>query len=294
MVNLEKPEISIHPPRAGRDYPFLPPAERQTYFNPPAPCGAGRYVPGSRLRTSYFNPPAPCGAGPRAVRRALFLHQFQSTRPVRGGTRRCPRPARWCTPFQSTRPVRGGTLRIMPQTDTQEFQSTRPVRGGTAVGNRLHLHFGISIHPPRAGRDVVVLAEDIAAWISIHPPRAGRDDDVLAEAGAQPTFQSTRPVRGGTMWLRTFAIPIGISIHPPRAGRDTLAIPASEVPSLFQSTRPVRGGTPASYTCEGTTRFQSTRPVRGGTGCATRLTHKSGISIHPPRAGRDYGRCEVY
>ena len=79
-------EISIHPPRAGRDKDpptmttkyqnFNPPApcgaghgafyqyQKTGYFNPPAPCGAGLlYALADKLGTGYFNPPAPCGAG---------------------------------------------------------------------------------------------------------------------------------------------------------------------------------------------------------------------------------------
>ena len=33
-------------------------------------------------------------------------------------------------------------------------------------------------------------------------------------------FQSTRPVRGETAFLRVFNKPVNISIHSPRAGRD--------------------------------------------------------------------------
>ena len=56
----------------------------------------------------------------------------------------------------------------------------------------------ISIHPPRAGRDLAALRRPVNSDISIHPPRAGRDFDNLE--------------------LRE--ITDEISIHPPRAGRD--------------------------------------------------------------------------
>ena len=57
--------ISIHPPRAGRDHVKFSPPHFSCNFNPPAPCGAG---PG--LRPSLHKPT-----------------RFQSTRPMRGGTR---------------------------------------------------------------------------------------------------------------------------------------------------------------------------------------------------------------
>ena len=56
----------------------------------------------------------------------------------------------------------------------------------------------ISIHPPRAGRDVVVAHHHLVVAISIHPPRAGRDGGVAVILKGVALFQSTLPVRGGT------------------------------------------------------------------------------------------------
>ena len=56
------------------------------------------------------------------------------------------------------------------------FQSTRPVRGGT--------------------RNSITHVVD--EQISIHPPRAGRDVAEGDEIPFTKIFQSTRPVRGGT------------------------------------------------------------------------------------------------
>ena len=172
------------------------------------------------------------------------VSKFQSTRPVRGGT-----TVRYVGMgsggFQSTRPVRGGTLNDMFWGATKRFQSTRPVRGGTSWfhHNALFPEL-ISIHPPRAGRD---------APSSTTTPKT-RHFNPPAPCGAGPStvsvlvpllliFQSTRPVRGGTMRKHTpkpctryFNPPapcgagpsggdlvesiLAISIHPPRAGRD--------------------------------------------------------------------------
>ena len=57
-----------------------------SHFNPPAPCGAGRQILRGRGHGLYFNPPAPCGAGPGTMSRITIFRQFQSTRPLRGGT----------------------------------------------------------------------------------------------------------------------------------------------------------------------------------------------------------------
>ncbi|EFR40730.1 hypothetical protein HMPREF9162_2205 [Selenomonas sp. oral taxon 137 str. F0430] len=57
------------------------------------------------------------------------------------------------------------------------FQSTRPVRGATAAAG---------VHT--RGSDV-----------SIHAPRAGRDLLRTESRYSHPLFQSTRPVRGATI-----------------------------------------------------------------------------------------------
>ncbi len=168
-------QISIHPPRAGRDTP-----------------GFAEIIPDS----ISIHPPR---AGRDAsIRLSLTGVIFQSTRPVRGGTKALcnlgvcvnisihppragrddrafsyyDRPAR----FQSTRPVRGGTRAEVTRHMPLRFQSTRPVRGGTA-------------QPPSAF---------LCDAISIHPPRAGRDKGTHVVPTEPKEFQSTRPVRGGT------------------------------------------------------------------------------------------------
>ena len=60
-------------------------------------------------------------------------------------------------------------------------------------------------------------------------------------------FQSTRPVRGGTLRQLYDNALYQISIHPPRAGRDLRACKIVYPRIRFQSTRPVRGGTAISY-----------------------------------------------
>ena len=83
---------------------------------------------------------------------------------------------------------------------------------------------GISIHPPRAGRDAIIDQALKLLSISIHPPRAGRDLMMLSMLVVLPIFQSTRPVRGGTTTIASLSGSKKISIHPPRAGRDTKAV----------------------------------------------------------------------
>ena len=107
-------------------------------------------------------------------------------------------------------------------------------------------------------------------------------------SGLMCSFQSTRPMRGGTNPRTEVCIADYISIHPPHAGRDPEIEGVMEDEDLFQSTRPMRGGTirllpqlrgendfnppaPCGAGLVGNGAevvaelFQSTRPVRGGT-----------------------------
>ena len=171
--------------------------------------------------------------------------------------------------------------------------------------------------------------------ISIHAPRAGRDIPQTMAGMSPAIFQSTRPVRGATGershepgqgHISIHAPRAGrdhlegnrpegwtISIHAPRAGRDKLTGLVQGSNIIFQSTRPVRGATPIFPRCgvdrlisihapragrdamfgnmqTESTLFQSTRPVRGATYGKRKPAETVGISIHAPRAGRDIGR----
>ena len=100
----------------------------------------------------------------------------------------------------------------------------------------------ISIRAPRAGCDDDLMAHAPVADVSIHAPRAGRDVFFGWRAKFRHAFQSTRPVWGAT-WMRASVLMIGsfqsthpvrgattswagtsrsdiISIHAPRAGCD--------------------------------------------------------------------------
>ena len=57
-------------------------------FNPPSPCGEGRLWWCRRGYPGDFNPPSPCGEGLRGGLTPEARQEFQSTLPVRGGTRR--------------------------------------------------------------------------------------------------------------------------------------------------------------------------------------------------------------
>ena len=65
--------ISIHPPRVGWDQMRLWVVQETRNFNPPTPCGVGRYTPRSAARPGNFNPPTPCGVGPPSTSRTRDL-----------------------------------------------------------------------------------------------------------------------------------------------------------------------------------------------------------------------------
>ena len=85
-------DISIHPPRAGRDYRIPIYGYLPQYFNPPAPCGAG--------------PPVMYSAAPAPV---ISIHPPRAGRDYKADAEKLP-----SVQFQSTRPVRGGTLLSFP------------------------------------------------------------------------------------------------------------------------------------------------------------------------------------
>ena len=303
--------ISIHPPRAGRDrrgdrsyrttcgFQSTRPVRGGTgswwtvrrslrHFNPPAPCGAGPTVEITDRPKGNFNPPAPCGAGLVVQPDKSKRIGFQSTRPVRGGTGH--RGDAQHRAQISIHPPRAGRdeQNCVKKVSTPVFQSTRPVRGGTLDQLILVHQCAISIHPPRAGRDGrSEYRGDIRVPISIHPPRAGRDVTVGGFALMMIDFNPPAPCGAGHD-RRRGGIPGGVNFNPPApcgAGRQSGNWAWRRIG--FQSTRPVRGGTATVAIHFSSKAFQSTRPVRGGTRLFPFLLANSGISIHPPRAGRD-------
>ena len=178
--------------------------------------GATRSPPSRRCTPRNFNPRAPCGARHKSVVIVNSAMIFQSTRPVRGATLlflrlklrrihfnpRAPcgaRPRRGTTTnsttlFQSTRPVRGATTRKDILRHEWEFQSTRPVRGATMGQAAREADGWISIHAPRAGRDIYLVPQvGVLFVISIHAPRAGRDQERQARDRGASHFNPRAP-----------------------------------------------------------------------------------------------------
>ena len=102
-------------------------------------------------------------------------------------------------------------------------------------------------------------------------------------------FQSTRPVRGGTRTLPA-SLRAMLNFNPPAPCGAGL-LPAGFHPNqhYFNPPAPCGAGPGHHVFCASGDVFQSTRPVRGGTPSSEIVRSATGISIHPPRAGRDAG-----
>ena len=159
-----------------------------------------------RRPRQYFNPPAPCGAGPG---------WFTGTVSGLGISIHPPHAGRDC----------GGTHRRQPGHD---FNPPAPCGAGRFRKVAQRGHKAISIHPPRAGRDVSPqMLPSRSSMISIHPPRAGRDQQRQGTRHIVVTFQSTRPVRGGTNLLPP-TMPSNTDFNPPAPCGAGQRLPTSE------------------------------------------------------------------
>ena len=159
----------------GATSPLPPSSIPSQSFNPRAPCGARRCPKAIHSCVAFvsihapragrdaespqcageplcFNPRAPCGARPLNRQDANALRCFNPRAPC--GARRKRRV------FGSSR---------------KRFQSTRPVRGATVIGGLRSRFVRVSIHAPRAGRDLHIRGHGREIGVSIHAPRAGRD-----------------------------------------------------------------------------------------------------------------------
>ena len=168
--------ISIHPPRVGRDPLFSKITIPIRYFNPPSPCGEGRFQPVQLRLLSDFNPPSPCGEGP-VSHLQIWPRDLISIHPPRVG--RDPRfESRWAVSryFNPPSPCGEGLHERFYAGDGGYFNPPSPCGEGPSSPMFSRINVSISIHPPRVGRDrLAVLDFQTARNISIHPPRVGRD-----------------------------------------------------------------------------------------------------------------------
>ena len=212
--------------------------------------------------------------------------------------------------FQSTRPIRGATRRWRGWPRGGRISIHAPHTGRDQDCGILRVEQRISIHAPHTGRDGANLAPLRVSRISIHAPHTGRDPVFDEEYRIPLEFQSTRPIRGATVSIinpyyvemdfnprapygaRLQAligtVPAGfISIHAPHTGRDVFCLAAESCFTYFNPRAPygarLRGlahlpgqknfNPRAPYgarphggdSVHQRGQFQSTRPIRGAT-----------------------------
>ena len=243
-------EISIHPPLAGWDTPFLRLRIFRQYFNPPTPCGVGRLIVSVNHRESRpisihpplagwdknsrsisaarenFNPPTPCGVGHWNMKPPAKNTYFNPPTPCGVGRRSDRGSTQTEKHFNPPTPCGVGPAGEFKLLVPFTFQSTHPLRGGTSGRSTIRFPDPISIHPPLAGWD-----------------RTG----VRAYQGITE-FQSTHPLRGGTVFGYA-AFARNRNFNPPTpcgVGHDATVL--TEIGYIFQSTHPLRGGTEIFWT----------------------------------------------
>ncbi len=170
------------------------------------------------------------------------------------------------------------------------FQSTRPVRGATMGVVFRRTAPWVSIHAPRAGRDANHTALSSLLRVSIHAPRAGRDNHGRHCKAFNQWFQSTRPVRGAT-WVRPRPCFL-IGCFNPRApcgarpgGHFHAAVPSDSFNPRAPcgARRIVLQVVSGSIDC-----FNPRAPCGARLDKVCRDARAGYVSIHAPRAGRDF------
>ena len=194
------------------------------YFNPRAPCGARLQMVHLAPIATLISIHAPHAGRDAQVRSASATLQISIHAPHAGRDSRCrlshSRPAH----FNPRAPCGARQNKEYRYLSPVVFQSTRPMRGATYSARRSQRTSQISIHAPHAGRDRRQEPEVHHAEISIHAPHAGRDRRPAAATQSSTRFQSTRPMRGATLF----------NVN-------------AEGVCIFQSTRPMRGATAKVY-----------------------------------------------
>ena len=225
---------------------------------------------------------------------------------------RRPAPAAGWPRFLSTSPAWGTTEAARRAILEGGFLSTSPAWGTTLDRLECFPHFGISIHVPRVGDDVLPGRGASQRFLHFYPrpPRGGRPSGFAAPQYPAVDFYP-RPPRGGRqMPVVMHRRNRGISIHVPRVGDDTrwnapckTCCISIHVPRVgddrhgdcsgarglsFLSTSPAWGTTCGPSFQIGNYIFLSTSPAWGTTRVsAWPVSMISRISIHVPRVGDD-------
>ena len=170
--------ISIHPPLTGRD-------------------GAARGF-GTAFPISIHPPLA--GRDPGTMSRITIFRQFQSTRPLRGGT--WLQPQRKVNGHISIHPPLAGRDLLMGSSAMSIANFNPPAPCGAGQMREILGTNRYDFNPPApcgAGLQFRHIGEPVLYFNPPAPCGAGPTKITVVDFHA--SFQSTRPLRGGTVWL---------------------------------------------------------------------------------------------
>ncbi len=253
-----------HAPRAGRD-DRNDHQRHHGHVSIHAPrAGCDKHSKPSTRQPPSLNPRAPRGARPPLDDRQIVRIGFNP---------RAPRGAR--------RNYAGSANEILG------FNPRAP-RGARRKSGRSYCGQAcFNPRAPRGARPAIWLPPSPTSRFNPRAPRGARQG-VGAKEVAKILFQSTRPARGATHKSCKRAIADDVSIHAPRAGRDRAQLRYGRSAGRFNPRAP-RGARQITTAQGGRSfRFQSTRPARGATPPACGTQRIKNVSIHAPRAGRDW------
>ena len=190
------------------------------------------------------------------------------------------------------------------------FQSTRPGRSATKRSKDIRCPFLVSIHAPRAERDVIFHYNKLGyisfnprapggarrEWcddtteetlVSIHAPRAERDVSVWMFQIMKLCFNPRAPGGARPTKYRPMIVEFAVSIHAPRAERDRHTLIYIDNITSFNPRAPGGARHLTNKNRMQDHLFQSTRPGRSATPDIQRNCKDKQVSIHAPRAERD-------
>ena len=239
--------ISIHAPRAGRD--ILIEVDGKTVVISIHAPHAGRDRKSYPCRmggSTYFNPRAPCGARPLVPGIYQLLKNHFNPRTPCGARRQIHQDHRLTMEFQSTRPMRGATNSSFQRYFFCHYFNPRAPCGARRRNcNSMGQVHKISIHAPHAGRDCQAAhREPYCTNFNPRAPCGARLDVLFLHALTRCDFNPRTPC--GARRFRYVTVAFVWS-------------------------------------------FQSTRPMRGATFYILPTMRARDISIHAPHAGRDAG-----
>ena len=175
----------------------------------------------SSIMRRSFNPHALQRSAPLLHIGAVYHHEFQSTRPMRGAT--TLDDLRGSGSLVSIHaPHAGRDPRISRSgISRRQFQSTRPMRGATTQALNTHRGLVVSIHAPRVGRDNVGIGCGLGnIQFQSTRPVWGATPQLGHDGRPQPGFNPRAPCGARHKIDKSGILAALVSIHAPRVGRD--------------------------------------------------------------------------